>query len=130
MPRVEKSLKRDRETEGEGRGSSRKHFNQSQYHQDEDEDQDQRSSNPKREHDMALNVSVVIGRVRQASHNNAPTTHNDPITPDNPVSALLDLFEIPSISKHRRPRDDYTPPRVAPVLSLLSPCRAKAKSTH
>ena len=70
---------------------------------------------------MALDVSVVIGSGRQESPNNAATTHNDPSTPDNPVSALFDLFEIPS--KHRRARDNYTPPRVFPTLSPLSPLR-------
>ena len=66
-----------------------------------------------------MNVSVAIGSDRQASHNNAPTTHNGPTTPDNPESALLDLFEIPS--NHRRPCDDCTPPKVHPTLSPLSP---------
>ena len=83
--------KRYRETEGEGRGSSRKHGRRSHDHDNEDEDQDQISSNPRREHDMALNESVAFGSDRQASHNNAPTTHNDPITPkpQNPIGREL-----------------------------------------
>ena len=80
-------------------------------------------------------VSVSIDNdVQQQNTHNAPTS---PITPDNPVSTLLDLFDIPS--KHRRshhgPRDDDTLPRVPPTLFPLSPvaverCRPIDRPEH
>ena len=83
-----------------------------------------KTSNPKRASacDIGM-VGVSIDNDEQQQQQNTHNAPTSPITPDNPVSALLDLFEVPS--KHRRsqhgPRDEYAPPIVPFTLFPLSP---------